>query len=182
MSRKGLLFNRRSLSVFAVIFVLAYSLVLGSFERHDEVLAGQNFPAPNFSVERLEGGKVSLSDYRGKWVLINFWATWCGPCVEEMPSLEAFYNNHKGDNFTVMAISLDRGSKEKVEKFVKRLGLTFEIFHDPKSISSGLFNVSALPATFVVNPTGDVVAQAIGPRDWEDPVIVDYFKDLMNLK
>jgi len=164
------------------VFLAGYWFSVSDGHIHNDALASENFIPPNISLQRLEGGKVDLKSYRGKWVLLNFWATWCPPCVEEMPSLENFYKKNKKNNMTVLAISLDKGDAKTVKAFVKKHGLTFEVFHDPQSIASRPFHVSGLPSTFVLNPKGEVVAQAVGGRNWEDPVVVDYFVKLMSSK
>lgn len=147
-----------------------------------EAAATDSAPAPELTLNRLEGGNARLSDYRGKWVLLNFWATWCSPCVAEMPSMEEFSKKFKTKNMVVLAVSVDRGGPDKVKRFVKQYGLTFEIFHDPDSEASNRYGVSSLPSTFVINPKGEIVSQADGMREWNDPEIVAYFNDLMKRK
>ena len=138
--------------------------------------------APDLVLKRLEGGQVKLSDYRGKWVFVNLWATWCPPCVYEMPSMEKFYQKFKDQNFTILAISVDfKDAKQDVIDFVIEKNLTFEIFLDPENKSVIEFKTMALPSTFVIDPDGYVVSQAAGAREWMDPVIIEYFADLMSL-
>lgn len=179
MNTRRLILNWRSIAVFALIFIFGYWFSLGYFTNQNHIEASAHLPAPNISLERLDGGSASLEDYRGQWVLINFWATWCYPCVLEMPSLEKFYQKLKEKNLTVLAVSLDKGPPEKVRDFVKDMRLTFEIFRDPESVAASRFGVSGLPATFFINPEGEIVAHALGGRDWADPVILDYFSKLM---
>lgn len=181
-----LLLKPRRLLLAALVVVLGYgaSFTLYPHDHFDAEASAppENAPAPEVTLNRLGGGIAHLSDYRGKWVLLNFWATWCDPCVAEMPSMEEFSQKFKTKNMVVLAVSVDRGGPEKVKKFVQRYGLTFEIFHDPESSASNKYGVSSLPSTFVINPKGDIVSQAEGMREWNDPEIVAYFNDLMKRK
>ena len=174
----------RRLLLAAVALVLGYGAALSLYpEAHFDAEASvESEPAPEVALPRLGGGVVHLSDYRGKWVLLNFWATWCPPCVAEMPSMEEFSKKFKSKNVVVLAVSVDRGNPDKVKKFVKQYGITFEVFHDPDNDSSGKFGVSSLPATFIISPKGDIVSQAQGMREWTDPEIIDYINGLMKRK
>ncbi len=176
-----ILVHPRSVLVFLGVFLMGYWLVVGSPDSVNMVQAKEVVPAPEVVLENLEGGKISLKDYRGKWVFINFWATWCPPCIKEMPDMESFYNKFKKHNFVMLAVSIDK-KKKLVEKFVKKYNLTFEIFFDPKTKVAKQFGVKGIPATFVINPQGEIISQASGPREWMDPSIIDYFEKLMAVK
>lgn len=183
--RKGfaLFSNLRTITVFMLVFTVGYVFSVKSIRNGNLVLAapkGGYEKAPDLALKKLEGGKINLSDYRGTWVFLNLWATWCPACVEEMPSLEKFYRKFKSKNLTVLAVSVDRADSRVVRDFVKKYGLTFEIFLDPENSSLRTFGAGGIPATYVINPKGEIVAEAVGPRDWMDPVIVDYFVGLMS--
>jgi len=139
-------------------------------------------PAPDIELEKLEGGTVKLSDYRGKWVFLNIWATWCPPCVYEMPAMEKFYRKFKSQNLVMLAVSVDnRKSKQAVVDFVRKKKLTFEIFLDPKNTVSREFRTYSLPSTYIINPEGVIVSQAVGAREWMDPTVIEYFAGLMSI-
>jgi len=123
--------------------------------------------APDFTVPRLGSGSVALKELRGTVVFLNFWATWCPPCKEEMPSMERLYRRHKDRGFTIVAISIDGAGAERVASFVKQLGLTFPIGLDPSLEVANRYAVRALPSSFLIDRTGNTVAIAIGPRDWD---------------
>ena len=125
--------------------------------------------APEFTVPRLGSGSLSLKELRGQLVFLNFWATWCLPCKEEMPSMERLYQRYKGRGFTIAAISIDSGDTKPVASFVKKLGLTYPIGLDPKLEIANRYTVRALPSSFLIDMTGQTVAVALGPRDWDSP-------------
>jgi peroxiredoxin len=123
--------------------------------------------AKPFTVPSPTGPPVSLRDFKGKVVLLNFWATWCPPCKEEMPSMERLHQRYRKRGFTVLAISIDADGAAAVVPFAKNLGVTFPIGLDPKMALATEYGVRALPSTFVIDRHGSTVAMAIGPRDWD---------------
>ena len=137
--------------------------------------------APGFALKDLNGATVDLDDHIGKILFINFWATWCTPCVIEMPGMEAFYRKFKSKNLVMLAVSIDK-KKERIREFVEGKDFTFELFIDPHTTVARQFGVTSIPATFVVNPEGEIVSQAMGSREWMDPAIIDYFEKLFARK
>jgi len=118
-------------------------------------------PALDFSLETVDGRQVSLSDLRGKPVMINFWATWCGPCVVEMPNIQEYYERYSGQ-FEVLAVNADE-SREEVESFGKKMNLTFPLLLDPGNQVNSLYRLRGYPTTFLVDAEGVVQVQHIGP-------------------
>ena len=118
-------------------------------------------PAPDFTLQNIKGAQVTLSNLQGQPVLINFWATWCGPCRIEMPAIEAAYQKHKGDGFAVLAVDADETLKE-VADFVDALGLTFEVLMDPGLTVTDQYRVRAFPSSFFIGRDGTIVALQIG--------------------
>jgi peroxiredoxin len=118
-------------------------------------------PAPDFSLEDTHGQALTLSSLKGKPVLINFWATWCVPCRVEMPAIEAVYQEHKDEGFTVLAVDADEPLRE-VTGFVNAFGLTFDILMDPGSTVNDLYRVRFYPSSFFIDRDGRVVALKIG--------------------
>jgi thiol-disulfide isomerase/thioredoxin len=124
-------------------------------------------PAPALSVIDLDGKEIALADLKGKLVLVNLWATWCQPCLREMPSLERLQAK-LGDGLTVVAISQDRGGAKTVEPFVARLGLDkVRIYLDPKSTASHAFQVRGLPTSILIDGDGRVLGKVEGGADWD---------------
>lgn len=116
--------------------------------------------APDFELERIDGGTLHLSDLRGKPVLVNFWATWCAPCVLEMPNIQKYYEKYPGQ-FEVVAVNADE-SLRSVDKFVKDIGVTFPVVLDPGLKVQALYRPRGLPTSFLIDAEGRVRTQHIG--------------------
>jgi len=123
--------------------------------------------ADDFAVPTPGGETFRLGDQRGKVVMVNFWATWCPPCLEEMPAMERLYRKHKDAGFTLVAISVDADPK-KVKPFVSEHKLTMPIGVDPKMDLANTYGVRALPSSFMIGRDGNLAALAIGPRHWDN--------------
>ncbi len=123
--------------------------------------------AEDFTVNTPGGGKFRLSEQRGKVVMINFWATWCPPCLEEMPAMERLYRQHKDAGFTLVAVSVD-ADPAKVTPFLTAHKLTFTVGLDPRMGLANAYAVRALPSSFIVGRDGNLAALAIGPRLWDN--------------
>lgn len=144
-----------------------HGAALDLFERAGvtELKEGQRGPA--FRLALLAGGEATLESWRDRVVVLNFWATWCTPCTLEMPTLEALWREYHGRGLVVAGISVDRGApRALLDPYVRSLSLTFPILLDPDAAVAGAWRVTALPATFVIRPGGEVVGMAIGPREW----------------
>ncbi|MBI4636671.1 MAG: TlpA family protein disulfide reductase [Candidatus Rokubacteria bacterium] len=153
--------------------VLALAIALPEVARADAfrelelIRPSRATAATDFTVPGLTGQTLRLSDFKGKVVLLNFWATWCPPCKEEMPSMERLYRRYKDKGFTILAVSIDSGSAAPVAAFVKKFGLTFPIGLDPEFAVANLYTVRALPSTFLIDRSGALTALAMGPRDFD---------------
>jgi thiol-disulfide isomerase/thioredoxin len=115
-----------------------------------------HFPAPELSLQDLQGNPVSLADYRGRFVLINNWATWCPPCRAEMPTLEAYYQDHRLQNFELIAIEAGDATAE-VAEFVQDYRLSFPVWLDPQNRSLQGFKNQALPNSYLIDPDGTTI-------------------------
>ncbi len=136
--------------------------------------------APGFSLEDIDGKKFSLKDYRGKVVLLNFWATWCPPCRREMPSMERLHQKFKNRDFVVLALNqMEDG--DQVFTFVGDLGvdLTFPILFDKDSSVSRAYGVMGLPTTYLIDKKGNVRFRAIGGREFDHPEVEKQILQLM---
>lgn len=133
-------------------------------------------PAPDFTLPTLGGNPVRLTNYKGKVVFLNFWATWCPPCREEMPSMESLYQRLKGRDFEMLAVSIDSKGEDHVRSFVSKYALTFPVLLDPNKEVYRLYGLTGVPETFIVNKHGDIVLKIIGPQDWMKKQWLDYFE------
>lgn len=138
-------------------------------------------PAPPLPLEDDEGGTVTLARYQGKVVLVNFWATWCGPCVREMPSLSRLAAAMPRDKFVVAALSIDRQGFAVVTPFLKRLGIAnLDVFIDQRSRLYRALGGQGLPTTFVIDKRGLVRGYLVGPAAWDSKAaqaFIRYFID-----
>ena len=123
--------------------------------------------ADDFTLRTPEGGTFRLSEQRGKVVFINFWATWCPPCKEEMPAMERLFQRARKDGLVMLAVSVDADAKV-VAPFLKEHRFTFTVGLDPKMELANAYGVRALPASFIVDREGHLAALAIGPRAWDN--------------
>ena len=129
-----------------------------------------NREAPNFvAVDLATRDSVTLEDYRGSVTLVNIWATWCLPCRDEMPSMQALYDSLRGRGFRIAAISIDEGSSEDVVAFARKLGLTFDILHDRSGSVERLYQTTGVPESFLLDRRGVLVKRVIGAHDWSSP-------------
>ncbi|MDJ0807652.1 MAG: TlpA disulfide reductase family protein [Gammaproteobacteria bacterium] len=122
----------------------------------------------DFELPGLDGETHRLSDYRGKWVLVNYWATWCPPCREELPELEVFYNNHKDEDAVVIGVAMENIDEDRLRKFVEKQFLSFPILMSKPVARSELGAIPGLPTSFLINPKGEVTARQVGPVTAED--------------
>lgn len=123
-------------------------------------------PVRDFKAVDLEGNSVHFNHFRGKVVLLNFWATWCGPCKKEMIPMEVLYQQYKERGLIILAVSLDQGGEKVVKSFVEKKGLTFPVLIDTVGKVKSIFRVTSLPTTFLINQDGRIIGKSLGPRDW----------------
>jgi thiol-disulfide isomerase/thioredoxin len=126
--------------------------------------------APPLALASLDGGLQRLSDYRGRVVLVNFWASWCGPCRAEMPSIEQLRRSLEREPFAVLAVNVGEDAAT-VRSFAGRVAMGFALLLDPESRVTRAWGARALPTSFVIGPDGHIRYRAIGERDWSDPQI-----------
>ncbi|MBX3021608.1 MAG: TlpA family protein disulfide reductase [Bdellovibrionales bacterium] len=136
---------------------------------------------PNFTLPTLDGKPVSVTDFKGKILLVNIWATWCAPCVKEIPSLKNLVNKF-GGKLVVLAVSHDR-SKEDIETFVKAFGglpEDFIIVWDKDRMTSKLLGTDALPETYILKPNQELKRKIAGETAWDDSLAIQFFDDILN--
>lgn len=135
--------------------------------------------APNFQLRDLAGNMVSLSQLRGKIVLLNFWATWCGPCRVEMPAMEQLYRTFPRKEFEILAVSTDPQGAVVTRPFQQEMGFTFPILHDSEYRVGLTYGARTLPMTFMVDRQGVIRQKIFGARDWDSPEARELIQTLM---
>lgn len=136
---------------------------------------------PDFTLTDLAGQPVSLSRYKDKVVLINFWATWCAPCVKEFPSLQRLVKHFRGD-LIVLAISYDR-QREDIDTFIKAFGGTpegFVVLWDKERVTSTLYGTDVLPETYILNREHKLLRKIAGEATWDEPMALQFFSEIVN--
>jgi peroxiredoxin len=136
--------------------------------------------APDFFLKDLNGKKVGIKQFDGKIIFLNFWATWCSPCKEEMSSLEVLHQKFKEKNFVLLTISVDYGGLKTVQEFMDKQRYTFPVLRDPKLEAYDLFNVKGIPTTIIIDKKGRMIGRAIGPRDWKSPEVFSLISLLLS--
>jgi peroxiredoxin len=161
--------KRSPLALVVVAFVVALMLYFGY---HHARRTGPNFAprltqsslAPDFTLESLDGKTMRLSDLRGKAVLLNFWATWCGPCKIEMPWFVDLQNRYAAQGLQIVGVAMDDASKEDIGKFAKDMGVNYPILIGKESVGDEYGGVPALPESFLISRDGKIVDKIIGLR------------------
>lgn len=147
------------------ILVLAFGVVWLQSSKYEPLTVGK--VAPDFELPDLGDKSVRLSDFRGKVIFLNFWATWCKPCREEMPSMEVLHQSLQKEGLVVLAVSIDRvTTKKDIPPFVKNLNLTFPILVDSWGQTDKRYKLMGVPETYIIDQQGVLQEKIIGPRDW----------------
>ncbi len=147
------------------ILALAFGVVWLQSAKYEPLTVGM--AAPDFTLPDMAGKNQQLSDYRGKVVFLNFWATWCKPCKEEMPSMQVLWDNLKKEDFVMLAVSMDRVTTTKeIPPFVENLKLTFPILTDSWGQTDKRYKLMGVPETYIIDQSGVLREKVIGPRDW----------------
>lgn len=193
--KKGSLFNLlysmgptfRSKTRLVVILSIISSTVLGIilFLRYPSVesrsyglnLGVQEYAVPSeardFTLKDINNKRISLKNYRGKIVMLNFWATWCTPCRQEMPSMEKLYRQFKNRGFVVVSVASGDDSKN-VNAFIKEYNITFPALLDSDLEVTSHYKVWVLPTTYFINPKGEIIGKIHGSRDWSTKEATQY--------
>ncbi|WP_044238290.1 TlpA family protein disulfide reductase [Flexithrix dorotheae] len=172
--------------IFAFIFLTGIqSEVAGFLQRavletgihngHEEIpVAEQSSASYNFRLADLEGNELSLEELKGKIVFMNFWATWCPPCIAEMPSIQELYDNTADSNIIFLMISTDE-DETKIRKFIEKKGYTFPVYR-PASVRPEVYSSNSIPTTFVISLDGKIVYKNVGIANYNS----DSFKKLLS--
>jgi peroxiredoxin len=147
--------------------------------RERVVVAGDT--APNFTVVTDSGRQVTRSEFGGRLLVLNFWATWCPPCVEELPSLNEFQKQMAGQGVVVVGISVDRNEKT-YRQFLQRTKVAFLTARDPEARISADYGTFKYPETYIIDSKGEVLEKFIGPENWMDPNLINRVKSFLQTR
>lgn len=169
--------------VLSILF--AGTITAVSIDSLNEKFIAQGFAIPNealasidFDLENINGDKESLSDYQGKVVFLNFWATWCGPCRLEMPSMQKLYDEFKDDGLEIVAVNL--GERQKtVVKFLEKNELSFPVLLDETNMVAGIYGARSIPTTYIIDRNGNILSMTVGTREWYTEETRALFADIL---
>lgn len=165
--------------IFIHMLLLLSLTLAGTQEAAAEDSSAAVKNAPAFELRDTAGTNMSLSDFKGKIILLNFWATWCSACRAEMPGLNRLHTEFNSQGFVVLAVTIDK-SEKLVRKFIAEKAIKFSVLMDPeKEVSFDQYAVMALPVSFIIDRNGVIVEQFIGERDWESAEIKDKIAKLL---
>jgi peroxiredoxin len=181
--------NRRQwVIVGAVVALLAVLVGIGWTMRDRFLPVEVGSAAPQVTATDLHGKPVKLSDLRGQVVLLNIWATWCGPCQQEMPSMQRLFDTLKGEGLKIVAVSIDAKPGQPdadgrpggdVAGFTREFGLTFDIWQDPSGAIGRDYRTTGVPESFLVGRDGKIVKKVIGATEWDDPATVALIRRML---
>ncbi len=185
--------------ILAILIVVAVAMLLvlstsgdGFFHRRKAPVSGKNdlftilriqkfeepLVAPDFTLNDLKGNQVTLKNFKGRVVFLNFWATWCPPCRREMPSMERLYKQLKDRDFTMLAVDMQE-SEKLVKAFMSDFSLSFPALLDLDGDISFLYGIRGLPSTYIIDREGMIIGKAVGPRDWSSQESIQLFQSLL---
>jgi thiol-disulfide isomerase/thioredoxin len=145
-----------------------------------QVVPSENRSAPEIVVNGMDGSPLKLSSLKGKVVLLNFWATWCPPCREEIPSMIKLKKVMTGKPFQMVAVSIDEDGKSAIESFFQTSGFSdLPAYIDPDSRAAKAYGITGVPETFIINKNGMVVKKIIGPLAWDSPDVAVFLEGLL---
>jgi len=160
-----------------VVVAVAFGYVKMQEDKGYGLKAGVS--APELKLPSRDGKAVDLASYRGRVVVLNFWATWCPPCVAEMPSLERMHKALSGEGLAVVAVSVDE-DEAALTAFVNKAGITFPVLRDPGgAVATGSFKTTGYPETFVIDARGVIQETYVGPAEWDTPEALAHFRRLL---
>lgn len=170
--------RKRSLLCISLMLCLALTACKSKEGEEGVAVPEKGETAVDVTIRDLQGKEVTLSQFKGKVVMLNFWATWCPPCREEMPSMDALYQKFKGKDLVILAASIDEDPKT-VSEFMKKNNYIMPAYHDPEKKAGSVYGITGVPETFIIGKSGMIEEKIIGPVDWMKPDVIQFLEDLL---
>jgi len=180
LKKRDFTLTKKYAAIFTVLFIAAILIMIDHYYETPMTLADVQLPpgmdteksevgfkAPAFTVRNLKGQRIQLADHKGKVIILNLWATWCGPCRVEMPGMENLYRRYRSQGLEILAVSLDKGSSDKVQTFADEYRLSFPVLMDSDGEVEDKYHTLTIPTTFVIDKKGMIVAEVDGAKHWE---------------
>jgi thiol-disulfide isomerase/thioredoxin len=170
-------------SVVCCLIFSAFILLLAGCQKKQEAplaaVVKEGKPALDITVNSLANAPLKLSDLKGKVVLLNFWATWCPPCREEMPSMMKLNSAMAGKPFQMVAVSIDEGGVSDIQAFFKESGYFLPTYTDSSGAAQKAYGITGVPESFLIDKNGILIKKVIGPLAWDSPETVSFIEGLM---
>ncbi len=164
--------------IFLALPILILVTLMGCTKGTKPAVEGN--PAPDFTLNTLTGEVVKLSDLKGQVVLLNFWATWCPPCRQEIPSMMRLNAAMAGKPFRMLCVSIDDGGKVAVEEFFRTSGFSLPALIDTDKRAGKLYGLTGVPETFVIDRNGVILKKVVGAMEWDRPEVIAFLNDAVS--
>ncbi len=177
--------GKKQIIFLALLILVALVMIAGYVAKNrivQNAIIMNGDRAPDFRLQALDGRFFSLSDFRGKVVMVHFWATWCPPCVEEIPLLARLYPYFSHNDFEMLAVSVDEGGESAVRTFMQQRNLQLPVLLNPDQTVAHLYGTYKYPETYIVDRHGVVRYKVIGPHNWIDPNTVQILRSIIAME
>jgi cytochrome c biogenesis protein CcmG/thiol:disulfide interchange protein DsbE len=170
--------NKTDLALKLALVAITIALCVVVAGTMEPKVVGQGDRAPNFSIATDQGRTISPANFGSKLLVLNFWATWCAPCLQELPSLDQFARQYESKGITVLAISVDQNEK-RYRDMLARVKPAFLTARDASTDIAGSYGTFLYPETYIIDQSGKVVYKEAAARDWMDPTFLNYIQSLL---
>lgn len=169
---------KRILPLTVAVLFLNISALADQPTPHGLDILPKPVPLPKINIIDPTGKEIPLTSFQNKTVVLNVWATWCAPCIREMPSLDRLAGHLNSSSAVVLAVSQDRGGQAVIRPFLERLGVkNLKAFGDPSGKLSRDLGIRGLPSTFIISPGGAIISRVEGAIEWDSPDVIDYIRN-----
>jgi DsbE subfamily thiol:disulfide oxidoreductase len=172
--------KNKALILFLIIFFGIAIVFFTIRHQYTPSITRVGLPAPEIKLTNTNKNNLKLSELKGSVIFINFWATWCPPCIDEMPSIERLSRNLEGNSKFKMVTILYNDNEEKAYKYMKEMGYTFPVYLDPGGSAAEKFGITGVPETYIIDKKGILRNKVIGPSEWDSSYVIEALSKLIN--